>query len=49
MLAVGWYENAQVDTALTRALALQRDVEQLNEMQLASSRGGRGAGPLGAG
>ncbi|MBA3042308.1 MAG: methyl-accepting chemotaxis protein [Alphaproteobacteria bacterium] len=38
MLAVGWYENAQVDTALTRALALQRDVEQLNEMQLASSR-----------
>jgi methyl-accepting chemotaxis protein len=38
MLAVGWYENAQVDSALTRALALQNDVEQLNEMQLANSR-----------
>jgi methyl-accepting chemotaxis protein len=38
MLAVGWYENAQVDTALTRALALQHQVEQLNEMQLANSR-----------
>ena len=38
MLAVGWYENAQVDSALIRALALQNDVEQLNEMQLANSR-----------
>ncbi|PPJ46149.1 methyl-accepting chemotaxis protein [Rhizobium sp. KAs_5_22] len=38
MLAVGWYENVQVDTALTRALSLQQQVEQLNEMQLANSR-----------
>ena len=38
MLAVGWYENVQVDTALNRALSLQDQVEQINRMQLASSQ-----------
>ncbi|NML73183.1 HAMP domain-containing protein [Rhizobium sp. S-51] len=38
MLAVGWYENVQVDAALKRTLVLQQDVEQLNEMRLANSR-----------
>ncbi len=38
MLAVGWYENVQVDTALARAVQLQHQVKQLNEMQLANSQ-----------
>ncbi len=37
MLAVGWWENTSVDTALRRSVALSADLERLNEMRLANT------------
>ncbi len=37
MLAVGWYQNAQLNLALERAIAVKGEVEKVNEMRLASA------------
>jgi methyl-accepting chemotaxis protein len=37
MLAVGWYQNAQLDVALERAIAVKDEVEKVNEMRLANA------------
>ena len=36
MLAIGWYENMQVDTGLRRADEIQQSVNRINDMRLAN-------------
>ncbi|RKE84330.1 methyl-accepting chemotaxis protein [Rhizobium sp. AG855] len=37
MLAVGWYQNAQLNLSLERAIAVKAEVEKVNEMRLANA------------
>lgn len=37
MLAVGWYQNAQLNLALERAIEVKAEVEKVNEMRLANA------------
>ena len=37
MLAVGWYQNAQLNLALERAITVKDEVEKVNEMRLANA------------
>ncbi|TPP12135.1 HAMP domain-containing protein [Rhizobium glycinendophyticum] len=37
MLAVGWYQNAQLNLSLERAIAVKDEVEKVNEMRLANA------------
>ncbi|NKN36229.1 methyl-accepting chemotaxis protein [Agrobacterium sp. a22-2] len=36
MVAVGFYQNSRVDSALNRTITLQQDLERINEMRLAN-------------
>jgi len=36
MVAVGWYENTRIETALTRANSIQDSVDHINEMRMAN-------------
>jgi methyl-accepting chemotaxis protein len=37
MLAVGWYQNAQLNLSLERAMTVKYEVEKVNEMRLANA------------
>ena len=37
MLAIGWYQNARISTAIQDSIEIKNDVERINEMRLANA------------